>query len=110
MKPQDALSPRNRLDPTSLDVIFTSKNDWWSLATMTWDGQSALGIRWNGDINDPDDKGNPRSHGQGTWFVLPDEISFFASAFVDAIKSQDKAGKAKQAEAIAQQDGASSEG
>jgi hypothetical protein len=32
------------------------------------------GFRWNGDINDPEDKGNPRSHGQGTWTILPTEI------------------------------------
>jgi hypothetical protein len=82
MKPQDALSPRDRLDPNSLKVIFTSNNRWWSLATMLWDGEEALGIRWNGDLNDPNDKGNPRSHCQGTWFILPNEMAFFAKAFV----------------------------
>lgn len=74
MKPQDALSPRNRLDPGSLNVIYTAPDGSWSLAEMIWDGDPRVGCRWNGDINDPEDKGNPRSHGQGTWFILPDEI------------------------------------
>ncbi len=74
MKPQDALSPRNRLDPGSLNVIYTAPDGSWSLGEIIWDGDPRVGCRWNGDINDPEDKGNPRSHGQGTWFVLPDEI------------------------------------
>ncbi len=74
MRPQDALSPRNRIAPGSLNVIFTAANGEWSVAEMVWDGKRSFGVRWNGDINDPDDKGNPRSHANGTWFILPDEI------------------------------------
>jgi exopolysaccharide biosynthesis polyprenyl glycosylphosphotransferase len=63
MKPEDVLSPRNRLDPNTLDVIFTS-HDYhsWSVAKMNWDGADRLGFRWNGDLNDPKDKGNPISN------------------------------------------------
>ena len=80
MKPQDALSPRDRIEEGSLNVIYTSNEGRWSAATMLWDGVRRVGLRWNGDINDPNDKGNPRSHGQGTWFVLPDEVGAFVEA------------------------------
>jgi hypothetical protein len=76
MRPQDALSPRNKIEADSLDVIYTAPGGGWSLAEVVWDGEARVGCRWNGDINDPEDKGNPRSHNQGTWFVLPDEIGF----------------------------------
>ncbi len=76
MRPQDALSPRNRIKAGSLDVIYTTPAGEWSLAEMVWDGEPRVGCRWNGDIDDPEDKGNPRSHSQGTWFIFPDEIGF----------------------------------
>jgi hypothetical protein len=98
MHPKDALSPRDRIWPGSLQVIYISKDRWWSLATMRWlhgddhnDPNSwgdALGCRWNGDINDPDDKGNPRSHGQGTWFILPDPLAALARALVAEVNSE----------------------
>lgn len=74
MKPQDALNPRNRIADGSLNVIYTAPDGSWSLAEMVWDEEPAVGCRWNGDINDPNDKGNPRSHANGTWFILPNEI------------------------------------
>jgi hypothetical protein len=74
MRPQEALSPRDRLRPGSLDVIYTERDGKWSLARMDWDGERRVGCRWNGEISDPNDKGNPRSHSQGTWFILPNEI------------------------------------
>ena len=74
MRPQDALSPRDRIGPNSLNVVYTAPSGDWSLAEMLWDGDSAIGCRWNGSINDPDDKGNPRAHNHGTWFILPSEI------------------------------------
>jgi hypothetical protein len=60
--------------PGSLNVIYTSPDGYWSLAEMIWDGGRRVGCRWNGDITDPEDKGNPRSHANGTWFILPDAI------------------------------------
>lgn len=74
MKPEDALSPLGRLEPGTLNVIYTSPDGAWSLARMVWDGAPRLGCRWNGDINNPADKGNPSSRGHGTWFILPDEL------------------------------------
>jgi hypothetical protein len=76
MKPQDALSPRERIKDGTLSVIYTAPDGEWSLAEMVFDDEPRVGCRWNGDINDPEDKGNPRSHRQGTWFIFPDEIGF----------------------------------
>lgn len=74
MKPEEAQSPRNRIREGSIRVIYTSPDGNWSLAEMIYDENRAIACRWNGDIDDPEDKGNPRSHAQGTWFVMPDEL------------------------------------
>jgi hypothetical protein len=57
----------------------------WSVAEMNWDGRRRVGIRWNGDLDDPSDLGNPRSRNYGTWFVLPDELGGSAEAFATAM-------------------------
>ena len=72
MRPQDRLSPRNRL--SNLVIIHCAPE--WSIGKFTWDDEpECYGICWNGDLNNPNDKGNPRSHGEGTWFVLPDAVA-----------------------------------
>ena len=75
MRPQDRLSPRNRLSPPITIICGTPR---WTVARFAaWDGEPDIcGFCWNGDINDPNDKGNPRSHGEGTWTVLPAELVF----------------------------------
>jgi hypothetical protein len=73
MRPENALSPRSRLVPP-VTIIHSTPH--WSVGEFTWDNEpNVLGIRWNGDIDDENDKGNPRSHGEGTWFVLPKPIA-----------------------------------
>ena len=74
MRPEDALSPQRYIKDGSLEVVYTSPDGTWSLARMVWEHTPVVGIRWNGDINDPQDKGNPRSHNKGTWFILPDPV------------------------------------
>lgn len=87
MRPQDALSPRDRLK--SLNVIVETET--WSLAEFVWregdapyDNDSSwsktIGCRWNGDKENDNDKGNPRSHNQGTWFILPEPIANLVKA------------------------------
>jgi hypothetical protein len=98
MHPKDALSPRDRIWPGSLKVLYISKDDYsWSLAAMRWrddpdddyndpnSWRDAIGIRWNGVTADPDDKGNPRSHNQGMWFILPDAMAALAQGLVSAL-------------------------
>ena len=82
MRPEDAQSPRNRIEPGSIRVIYTDPQGWWSLAEMTYDGEPAVGCRWNGELDDADDKGHPRSHAQGTWFVLPEPLAQPIAAMV----------------------------
>ena len=64
------LSPKDRLKPlSSLAVIHNAQ--WWSLATGTWDTKRCLLMRWRGTVDMP--LGNPVSHGNPTWFVVPDD-------------------------------------
>ncbi|WP_232476182.1 hypothetical protein [Flavisphingomonas formosensis] len=84
MNPQNAVSPSNRLREGTLNVIYTAPDGSWSLATMIWDKEECVGCRWNGDINDPDDKGNPTSRGRGTWFILPGAIGRPIADLVEA--------------------------
>jgi hypothetical protein len=53
----------------------------WAAAIVPFDGRKALGIRWNGDKARP--QGNPSSHGQPTWFIVPKELE---EAFLEIIK------------------------
>jgi len=85
MQPQNALSPKNRLASGSLKVLYISP-DGWSLAEMVCDGHPAVGLRWDGDRNNPDDKGNPASHRQGTWFILPDILGVFLAGLVKGLR------------------------
>jgi hypothetical protein len=73
LHPSDALSPKWRIDPGSIKVIFT--NDDWAVATMIYDGREATGIRWNGDITNRNDLGYPSARGSnGAWFILPEPV------------------------------------
>jgi len=83
MRPEHATSPRNRIAEGSVRVIYTAPDGYWSLAEMTYDDEpGAVACRWNGELEDPDDKGNPRSHAQGTWFVFPRELGRPIAAMV----------------------------
>ena len=70
--PQIVTAPKDRW--TLLAVLFQSpeKENGWSLALGQWEGVSCLAIRWNGNKDRP--KGNPISHGQPTWFVVPNDL------------------------------------
>lgn len=81
MRPEDAQSPRNRIREGSIRVTYTSPDGDWSLAEMIYDDHPAVACRWNGDIDDPDDRGHPRSHAQGTWFVIPPELGMPIAQF-----------------------------
>lgn len=45
------------------------KSDYWVIVTFNYEGAPALGIRWFDD-----GVGTPSSHGNPTWFVIPDEL------------------------------------
>jgi hypothetical protein len=69
VNPWTATSPNTRLALGSLRVIHHVPA--WSLAIGVWDGNRALLIRWNGDPEHM--MGNPVSHANLTWFVLPED-------------------------------------
>ena len=72
MKPQD-VNPRNF---QVHKIVYTSPNGGWSIAKGEWvdDGMERFAIRYNGDINNPEDNGFPSTFGNPMWFQLPYEI------------------------------------
>lgn len=73
--PRGVTTPRGRI--RNLEVLYNGgaqdDDSGWSLARMLWDGEEALGIRWNGG-SEGDSKGQPTSRGYPTWYILPQEI------------------------------------
>jgi hypothetical protein len=68
--PATVTSPRKVV--RSVDVLYNTKKDGWSVARLNWNGSSVLGIRWNGGKNSG--LGVPQSFAKPTWFVVPDEL------------------------------------
>lgn len=87
--PDLVLSPKGRVE--ELSVIYDGGEEGWSLAKMKWDGEPAVGIRWNGGSNDKKFPGigNPQSRGVPTWFILPDEVARVTLALVRTLLKQD---------------------
>ena len=88
VRPDKVLSPRDFIE--NVEVIFdggsgeNTNDPGFSLARITWEGNSALGIRWNvarREWDSPDKIDNsktcvgmPSSHGYPVWFVIPNEL------------------------------------
>lgn len=77
--PSLVISPKASISKDSVTVVYdggeVSPGDpWtgWSVAEMEWDGNPAVGMRWNGGGTSI---GNPQSRGVPTWFILPDPIA-----------------------------------
>jgi len=51
-------------------IVYTAPNGGWSIAKGEWvdDGMVRFAIRYNGDINDPNDKGYPSSRNNPMWY------------------------------------------
>ena len=89
MKPEMVRSPKGRL--TGLNVLADKGEGSWSLAEVIWDGEKALGVRWNGSFDEKNHNiGTPQSRGLPMWFILPDDNELF--------KTIDKYKKAKKQE------------
>lgn len=69
--PYTVISPKASV--SDLAVLVNTGENGWSLASLKWDGNPVLGVRWNGHPGNP--IGNPQSRGIPTWFVLPDELT-----------------------------------
>jgi len=72
--PEQAISPKGRVK--DLRVIYNSGRTAgsWSVATLKWDEQERVGLRWNGEEGE-EGKGHPQSRGNPTWFIVPEELS-----------------------------------
>lgn len=82
INPKAVKTPKNRLSGKN-EVLVDKGERGWSICRLTWDGQPALGIRWNGSFND-DNMGTPQSRGMPTWFILPNEVAAVVQKAVDA--------------------------
>jgi hypothetical protein len=77
MQPDLVRSPKERI--RELRVIYTNREEGWSIAEIDWYHRSddewrwRVGMRWDGEEGE---LGNPQSSGHPTWFVVPEgEIS-----------------------------------
>lgn len=68
--PKTVVSPKSRWKLGN--VLCDTGQGGWSAATGTWDDGAVVAIRWNGD--DEGTSGNPQSHGNPTWFIVPAEL------------------------------------
>ena len=69
--PRLVTSPKNKL--SNLHVIVDDGANAHSVAIFNWEGKKAVGVRWNGEKDNP--LGNPQSRGIATWFILPTPIA-----------------------------------
>lgn len=70
MKPENAVCPRKSIK--DLKVLYTDETDNFSIASMLWNGNKRIAIRWNGS---GDSLGYPQSRGKATWFILPQKVA-----------------------------------
>jgi hypothetical protein len=73
--PKTVLSPKNSV--SEVEIVFNTgpTRDSWSVAKLLWEGEPAVGIRWNGGEEENGSKGNPQSRGNPTWFIVPSELA-----------------------------------
>src|SRR5437016_5698757 len=71
--PKAVISPKGLV--SDVEVVFNTGpiENSWSIATLKWGNEPAVGIRWNGD--EASGVGNPQSRGNPTWFIVPRELA-----------------------------------
>jgi hypothetical protein len=72
--PDQVISPKSQVSGPIV-VLYDEGEGGFAIASLFWDSNPAIGMRWNGSINHP---GNPQSRGVPVWFILDDR-------FVEAI-------------------------
>jgi len=74
LQPQSVISPKDRWK--LIGVVYDLGENNSSVAYGEWDDELCLASRWNGSLTgESSNKGNPISHFQPTWFVLPKFIA-----------------------------------
>jgi hypothetical protein len=87
ISPETVQSPKGRV--ADIDVLYDKGPSpaSWSIAKLKWDGTDAIGIRWNGEVDQPG-SGTPQSRGNATWFIVPPEIVETVVSAASALKRQ----------------------
>jgi hypothetical protein len=87
ISPETVQSPKGRV--ADIDVLYDKgpSPQSWSIAKLKWDGADAIGIRWNGELDQPG-SGTPQSRGNATWFIVPPEIVDTVVSAVSALKQK----------------------
>ena len=84
MNPKKVVCPQTRVK--DVDVLYTDKADNFSIASILWNGNKRIAIRWNGS---DDSLGFPQSRGKATWFILPQKVALaFATSIGNAEMEQ----------------------
>ena len=105
MRPEDVTSPVSRT--RNHVVLFQTPDDaeeCWSIVEAetseieepdVW--RKSIGIRWDGDRDDPNSKGFPNSSGRGFWFWLPTQVQpFFYGMIIPQLKERLRAYESRQ--------------
>jgi hypothetical protein len=58
---------------SNVRVVYDGGQDHASVAQLDWEGEPGVAIRWNGNA-DEQPLGNPQSHGNPVWFLVPKEF------------------------------------
>ncbi len=56
------------------EVLYNGGPRSWSVAAGLYGEEPRLGIRWNGDDDDPDYPSFPTIGGRPLWFIVPREL------------------------------------
>ena len=71
--PEEVDTPRGRWNLRQ--VLYDGGADGWSVAEGTYDGETRLAIRWNGNLSRTKERyGFPVVRGKPVWFMVPDEL------------------------------------
>ncbi len=70
MSPENVIYPRKSVK--DVNVLYTDEADNFSIASVLWNDNKRIAIRWNGS---GDSLGYPQSRGKSTWFILPQKVA-----------------------------------
>jgi len=81
MKPENA-NPNNF---KVSKIIYTTPDGSFSIAKGEWteDEMNRFAMRWNGDINNDNDKGYPSVFDNPMWFQLPYDIKDLLASLIE---------------------------
>ena len=84
MNPENVIYPLKNIK--DVKVLYTDETDNFSIASVLWNDNNRIAIRWNGY---GDNLGYPQSRGKATWFILPQKVALaFAMSIGNAEMEQ----------------------